>query len=161
MPKVFIMVYIRIQFLKFSYMKKTFPLMILCFLFISCSYMYKCFPRGSLKSGVKIYLYNPDNEKKKNIEVYNLEIREKVNDTLYKKVWVFSGKNNIKNGFIEYGKGFIPEFEGLSSYTSPVKLKKNTTYECFVKSSEKFKSGLGMGNCSFRINEKGMVVNIP
>ena len=73
-------------------------------------------------------------------------------------MWYVSGKNEIKNGIIEYGKGLEPQSKDSCCYVAPKRLKLNTDYESVIKAkSNSFGSFVNFIGCRFRINEMGEV----
>lgn len=149
-------------------MKKNLVLIvILNFLLTSClsgTKMYKCYPTGNLNTEIRFYFDQKLEGKNSNFKIQDINMFEKINDSLVEKVWMINVDNEKpKNGYIEYGQKFRRKtIENFKYDVEAKKLKKNSVYEISIGSLHNSINGSnGIGGCKFKIDDKGNVINMP
>lgn len=143
-------------------MKNLIGIFLICIALTSCinsigTGVFRCKVEGNINNNIVIYTVKPPNGKKiKNFIVNNIQVSEKLDSTIWEKIWVEEELKPIK-GTILYGQ---TNEDKIHPFLSAKELREKATYRINYNLSS-YWYGYGICNCSFKVDENGNVAAPP
>lgn len=143
-------------------MKNLIGVLLMCIFFISCiinhigTGMFTCKVEGNINDKIIVYPLKQEKGKRiKKFTVNNIQVSEKIDSTIWEKVWIDGGLKPIK-GKILYGQTNENIKQAL---LSAKRLKEKSIYDISFDITS-YWIGHGVCTCRFKVDENGNVENL-